>query len=214
MPIATGAALAAKLEGGDGVAVAFFGDGASNEGAFHGSLNLASIWNLPVIYVCENNRWASGNSAAATLSVEDVSVRAVGYGMPGVTVDGTDVLAVHEAAQEAVGRAREGGGPHPAGMQDLPLAHPLRVPRQPSGPATGQRDRVEPVPRSGSRIHRPPGGAGCGDQGAASAGRWGNRRRRRVRHRLRQGQPPAQPRGRPDGGIRPVIVLHVTVLPR
>ena len=111
MPIATGAALAAKLEGGDGVAVAFFGDGASNEGAFHGSLNLASIWNLPVIFVCENNRWASGNSAAATLSVEDVSVRAVGYNIPGVTVDGTDVLAVYEAAQAAIRRAREGGGP-------------------------------------------------------------------------------------------------------
>ena len=111
MPIATGAALAAKLEGGDGVAVAFFGDGASNEGAFHGSLNLASIWNLPVIYVCENNRWASGNSAAATLSVEDVSVRAGSYNMPGVTVDGTDVLAVYEAAQAAIQRARDGNGP-------------------------------------------------------------------------------------------------------
>ena len=111
MPIATGAALAAKLEGGDGVAVAFFGDGASNEGAFHGSLNLASTWNLPVIYVCENNRWASGNSAAATLSVEDVSVRAVGYGMPGVTVDGTDVLAVYEAAQERSGGLERAAAP-------------------------------------------------------------------------------------------------------
>lgn len=111
LPLATGAALAAQLEGGDGVAVSFFGDGASNEGAFHGSLNLASVWKLPVIYVCENNRWASGNSAAATLSVEDVSVRSVGYNMPGVTVDGTDVLAVYEAAQQAVQRARDGGGP-------------------------------------------------------------------------------------------------------
>ena len=138
----TGAALAAKLEGGDGVAVAFFGDGASNEGAFHGSLNLASIWNLPVIYVCENNRWASGNSAAATLSVEDVSVRAVGYGMPGVTVDGTDVLAVYEAAQAAIRRAREGGGPTLLECKTYPLAHTLRVPGQPSGPAAGQRDRA------------------------------------------------------------------------
>ena len=111
LPLATGAALAAKLEGGDGVAVAFFGDGASNEGAFHGSLNLGSIWKLPVIYVCENNRWASGNSAAATLSVEDVAVRSVSYNIPGVTVDGTDVLAVYEAAQQAIQRARDGGGP-------------------------------------------------------------------------------------------------------
>src|SRR5215468_3961478 len=85
MPIATGAALAAKLAKSDRVAVAFFGDGASNEGAFHGSLNLASIWKLPVIYVCEHNRWASGVPTSSTLSVADVSVRAVGYTMPGVT---------------------------------------------------------------------------------------------------------------------------------
>jgi TPP-dependent pyruvate/acetoin dehydrogenase alpha subunit len=111
MPIATGAALAAQLEGSDRVAVAFFGDGASNEGAFHGSLNLASIWKLPVIYVCENNRWAVSVPASYALSVEDVSARAAGYNMPGVAVDGTDVLAVHEATEQAVRRARAGGGP-------------------------------------------------------------------------------------------------------
>ncbi len=111
MPLATGAALAAQLEGGDRVAVSFFGDGASNEGAFHGSMNLASVWKLPMIFVCENNGWASGNSAAATLSVEDVSVRATSYNIPGFTVDGTDVLAVYEAAQQAVQRARDGQGP-------------------------------------------------------------------------------------------------------
>src|SRR5712691_3761323 len=111
LPIATGAALAARLERSDRVAVAFFGDGASNEGAFHGSLNHASIWKLPVLYVCENNRWASGVPASYALSVADVSVRAVGYNMPGITVDGTDVLAVHEAAEQAVRRARSGEGP-------------------------------------------------------------------------------------------------------
>ena len=95
LPIATGAALAAKPEGSDRVAVAFFGDGASNEGAFHGSLNLASIWKLPAIYVCENNRWASGVPAAYALSVPDVAARAVAYDVPGVTVDGTDMLAVY-----------------------------------------------------------------------------------------------------------------------
>ena len=110
LPIATGAALAARLEKSDRVAVAFFGDGASNEGAFNGSLNLASIWKLPVIYVCENNRWASGVPASYALSVADVSVRAVGYNMPGITVDGTDVLAVYEAAEQAVRRARVGEG--------------------------------------------------------------------------------------------------------
>jgi TPP-dependent pyruvate/acetoin dehydrogenase alpha subunit len=111
MPIATGAALAAQLEGGDRVAAAFFGDGASNEGAFHGSLNLASIWKLPVIFVCENNHWAVSVPASYALSVEDVSARAAGYNMPGVTVDGTDVLAVYEAAEQAVRRARAGQGP-------------------------------------------------------------------------------------------------------
>jgi pyruvate dehydrogenase E1 component alpha subunit len=111
LPIATGAALAAKLERSDRVAVAFFGDGASNEGAFHGSLNLASIWKLPAIYVCENNRWASGVPASYALSVHDVAARASAYNMPGVTVDGTDVLAVYEVAEQAVRRARAGEGP-------------------------------------------------------------------------------------------------------
>ena len=111
LPIATGAALAAKMEGGDGVAVCFFGDGASNEGAFHSSLNLASIWKLPVIFVCENNGWAVSVPSTYALPVEDVAVRSVAYNMPGVTVDGTDVLAVYEAAQAAVRRGRAGQGP-------------------------------------------------------------------------------------------------------
>ena len=111
MPIATGAALAAQLDGGDRVAVAFFGDGASNEGSFHSSLNLAAIWKLPVIFVCENNGWAVSVPSTYALSVEDVSARASAYNIPGVTVDGTDVLAVYEAAEQAVQRARSGQGP-------------------------------------------------------------------------------------------------------
>jgi pyruvate dehydrogenase E1 component alpha subunit len=111
MPIATGAALAARLEKSDRVAVAFFGDGASNEGAFHGSLNLASIWKLPAIFVCENNQWAIAVPSSYALSVPEVSARATAYSMPGVTVDGTDVLAVYEAATQAVRRARAGEGP-------------------------------------------------------------------------------------------------------
>jgi pyruvate dehydrogenase E1 component alpha subunit len=111
LPIATGAALAAKLERSDRVAVAFFGDGAANEGAFHGSLNLASIWKLPAIYVCENNRWAVSVPASYALSVSQVADRAVAYNIPGVTVDGADVLAVFEAAEQAVQRARAGAGP-------------------------------------------------------------------------------------------------------
>jgi acetoin:2,6-dichlorophenolindophenol oxidoreductase subunit alpha len=111
IPIATGAALAAQLEHSDRVAVAFFGDGASNEGAFHSSLNLASIWKLPAIYVCENNRWASAVPASYALSVPEVAMRAAAYNMPGVTVDGTDVLTVYEVAEQAIRRARAGEGP-------------------------------------------------------------------------------------------------------
>ena len=111
MPIATGAALAAQLDGSDRVAVAFFGDGASNEGSFHSSLNLAAIWRLPVIFVCENNGWAVSVPSTYALSVEDVSARASAYNIPGVTVDGTDVFAVYEAAEQAVQRARAGQGP-------------------------------------------------------------------------------------------------------
>ena len=111
LPIATGAALAAQMEGSGGVSVCFFGDGASNEGTFHSSLNLASIWKLPAIFVCENNGWAVSVPSSYALSVEDVAVRGAGYNIPGVTVDGTDVMAVYEAAEEAVRRARAGEGP-------------------------------------------------------------------------------------------------------
>ncbi|HEU0020226.1 MAG TPA: thiamine pyrophosphate-dependent dehydrogenase E1 component subunit alpha [Dehalococcoidia bacterium] len=111
LPIAAGAALAAQMDGGDGVAAAFFGDGASNEGTFHSTLNLAAIWKLPIVFVCENNGWAINVPASYALSVEDVSVRAVAYGIPGLTVDGTDVLAVYEVMEQAVARARSGDGP-------------------------------------------------------------------------------------------------------
>ena len=111
LPIATGSGLASKLQGTDQVSVCFFGDGAANEGTFHESVNLASIWKLPVIYVCENNKYAITTAASYHLSVEDVSDRAAAYAIPGVTVDGQDVIAVYEAATEAVERARKGAGP-------------------------------------------------------------------------------------------------------
>lgn len=111
LPVATGAALGSKLQGLDRVALCFFGDGASNEGTFHESLNLASIWDLPVVYVCENNGYGELTPTDATMAVDTVSERAASYAMPGVTVDGQDVLAVHDAVGEAVARARSGGGP-------------------------------------------------------------------------------------------------------
>jgi TPP-dependent pyruvate/acetoin dehydrogenase alpha subunit len=109
--IITGAGLAAQLEGKGGVAVSFFGDGASNAGPFHECLNIAATWKLPMLYVCENNMYAAQTSAAATHALSDVAARAAGYGIPGFVVDGNDVVAVHQAAIRAVERARSGGGP-------------------------------------------------------------------------------------------------------
>ena len=111
LPVAAGAALGSKLQGIDRVTLCFFGDGASNQGTFHESLNLAAIWTLPVIYVCENNGYGELTAAHVTMSIEQVSERAAGYGIPGTTVDGQDVLAVHSAVSEAVARARRGAGP-------------------------------------------------------------------------------------------------------
>jgi TPP-dependent pyruvate/acetoin dehydrogenase alpha subunit len=109
--IVTGAGLAAQMEGKGRVAVSFFGDGASNAGPFHESLNIAAAWKLPMIYVCENNLYAAQTSAAATHAMQDVAGRAAGYGIPGIIVDGNDILAVHDAAVTAVARARAGDGP-------------------------------------------------------------------------------------------------------
>jgi pyruvate dehydrogenase E1 component alpha subunit len=111
LPIATGAALSAKLRKSGQVALCFFGDGASNEGAFHESLNIASAFDLPVVYVCENNLYAVGTRQSKVRKIEDIAGRAGGYCMPGRVVDGNDVIAVYEAAREAVDRARAGQGP-------------------------------------------------------------------------------------------------------
>ena len=110
-PIACGAALAAKLERSQRVAVAFFGDGGMNQGVVHEALNLAAIWRLPVVFVCENNGYAISAPISEMAVVERLADRAAAYGMPGKPVDGMDVLAVHAAACEAVERARTGAGP-------------------------------------------------------------------------------------------------------
>ena len=109
--IITGAGLAAQMEGSDVVAVGFFGDGASSQGTLHESMNLASIWDLPGIFVCENNRYAESTPFEYSVAGGSVSNRAEGYVMPGVTVDGQSVLDVFEVAKEAVARARSGKGP-------------------------------------------------------------------------------------------------------
>jgi 2-oxoisovalerate dehydrogenase E1 component len=109
--LASGAGYAAKLAGNDRVGVAFFGDGGSNNGAFHEGLNMAAAWQLPVIYVCENNMYATEVPFAYASKSPSVACRAQGYGLPGVEVDGNDVVAVFQAAGEAVRRARSGNGP-------------------------------------------------------------------------------------------------------
>jgi len=109
--LATGAGLASQVRGDGRVAVAFFGDGAANQGVLHESLNLAAIWKLPVLYVCENNGFAESTPAAYATSVPDVASRAAAYGIPGVVVDGADVRDVYEAARTAVERARAAEGP-------------------------------------------------------------------------------------------------------
>ncbi len=110
-PLICGTALAAKMKGTGGVSVAFFGDGASNQGTTLESMNLASVWNLPAIFVAENNGYAETTSSSWSVSGDNIADRAAGFGMPGVIVDGFDFFAVHEAASEAIARARAGGGP-------------------------------------------------------------------------------------------------------
>lgn len=111
IPIAVGAGLSISLKGTDQVVACFFGDGASNQGTFHEGVNMAAIWKLPVLFVCENNLYAMGTRQSRVMLIEKISERAAAYGIPGVTVDGNDVLAIYEAAREAIERAKRGEGP-------------------------------------------------------------------------------------------------------
>lgn len=111
IPLACGAALSAQIRGTDQVCVSFFGDGASNQGTFHESLNLASIWRLPIVFVAENNMYAQTTPQKVSMNVASIAERGAAYGMPSAEVDGNDVIAVYEAVGQAVKRAREGQGP-------------------------------------------------------------------------------------------------------
>jgi 2-oxoisovalerate dehydrogenase E1 component len=111
LPLSVGAGLSLKMKGSDQVVICYFGDGASNEGAFHESVNMAAIWKLPVVYLCENNQYAMSMPVGRGVSAAHISDRAVGYGIPGQVVDGMDVLAVYRAVREAVAHARSGAGP-------------------------------------------------------------------------------------------------------
>jgi pyruvate dehydrogenase E1 component alpha subunit len=111
LPLATGAGLSAKVLGNGRVCLCFFGDGASNEGSFHESLNLAAIWRLPVVYLCENNLYGATTPAHSVIAVDDIADRAASYAIPGVVVDGQDAEAVFAVVSQAVERARRGDGP-------------------------------------------------------------------------------------------------------
>jgi pyruvate dehydrogenase E1 component alpha subunit len=111
IPLATGAALSAKMRENHQVVVCFFGDGAVNSGSFHEAVNMGAVWNLPVVYVCENNLYATEMAFLRATKNTSVASRAAAYGLPGVAVDGQDVVAVHEVASEAILRARKDGGP-------------------------------------------------------------------------------------------------------
>jgi len=111
LPIAVGAGLSVKLRKTDQVVACFFGEGASNQGTFHESINMASVWALPVIFVCENNLYAMGTRQSRVMNIQNIADRAIGYGIPGTVADGNDVLTVYEATQNAVERARKGEGP-------------------------------------------------------------------------------------------------------
>jgi pyruvate dehydrogenase E1 component alpha subunit len=111
LPVATGAGLGSKLQGDDKVTLCFFGDGASNEGTFHESLNIASIWDLPVVYLCENNGYGELTAWRKVVASESIAARSVAYDMPGVVVDGQNLTEVYDAVKTAVDRARSGEGP-------------------------------------------------------------------------------------------------------
>lgn len=111
LPIAVGAGLSTKLRKTDQVVACFFGEGASNQGTFHESLNLASVWKLPVLFVCENNLYAMGTSQSRAMNIKNIADRGKAYGILGVSVDGNDVLSVFQSAHAAVERARDGKGP-------------------------------------------------------------------------------------------------------
>jgi acetoin:2,6-dichlorophenolindophenol oxidoreductase subunit alpha len=111
LPLAIGAAFTCQYRASGDIAVCFFGDGASKQGTFHESFNLAALWDLPIVFVCENNCYAATTPVSDSCPVVDIAELAHGYGCPGQTVEGNDVLAVHELAQEAVAHARSGRGP-------------------------------------------------------------------------------------------------------
>ena len=122
IPIATGVALALQKSHSDNIIVSFFGDGTSNSGLFHEAINMGALWKLPIVYICENNQYGFSNPVSKSVSVPHIADRAAAYGIPGVVVDGNDVLEVMKATEEAAERARRGEGAVPAGDEHIQMA--------------------------------------------------------------------------------------------
>ena len=191
IPIATGGGLAIKMQNRHNVSVAFFGDGASNQGTFHESINLAAVWKLPVIYVCENNQFGMTVPTWQSTSVENIADRAAGYGIPGEVVDGNDVVRRVRGLCPGQGAGSEGRGPHPAGVQDLPLAGPLdRRPGALPHPGGGRGVEGEAGPHQA--VPRLPHPAQAGHQAGAGRHRGSRRQEDGGRRGLRHEQPGAR----------------------
>jgi acetoin:2,6-dichlorophenolindophenol oxidoreductase subunit alpha len=155
LPAITGAALAFKLRGEPHVALAFFGDGATNIGTFHESLNLAQLWRVPAVFVCENNHWAESTPAWQHMPIEDVADRAKAFGMRAVSVDGQDVEAVHAATLEALDHARGGNGPVFMAVETYRLAgHYIGDPQvyRPKDETKDLRESQDPLTKARERI--------------------------------------------------------------
>jgi pyruvate dehydrogenase E1 component alpha subunit len=157
LAIAVGAAYGLRLQGEDAVSVAFFGDGAANQGLFHEAANLAAVLQTPTIFVCENNQWAISTPAEAVMRIADIALRADGYGFPGVVVDGNDVVAVRDVAAEAVDRARRGDGPTLIEAKTFRLAAHSAATADTRAPeliaAWEQRDPIELLGRRLLEVH-------------------------------------------------------------
>ena len=145
--IAGGVALAQQLDGTSAVTVAFFGDGASCEGVFYETLNMATLWKLPLLFVVENNEYAISTHVSESISVPDIAMRAQGFGLPGVTVDGRDFYAVYDAAAEAVARARRGDGPTLLEAKTVRWGRHSAVAAGPGGANADKWKLTDPIPR-------------------------------------------------------------------
>ena len=180
VPIAAGAGITCQVRGKGQVSAAFFGDGAVNEGAFHEAVNLASVWQLPVLFVCENNVYGFSTHYRRTMRLADIADRAAAYGIPGIVVNGMDVQGVYEAAGAAIRRAQGGRRPHPHRMQDLPIHGTLAL-RARRLPDQGGAGGVEGEGPPGALRGGPP--AGIFRSARRSSTRWGRMSRERLRMR-------------------------------